>query len=89
MQQRNQSTQSRDPLAWQLRRGQVVHQGPGRAQRLRVHCGLLWATQDARPGDAQLPQDLLLDAGAELRLARGEGLVIEAFEDSRFSWLPD
>ncbi|MBN8506640.1 MAG: DUF2917 domain-containing protein [Burkholderiales bacterium] len=71
--------------SWRLARGQTLHRVAPQARCLRVQRGRLWVTRDGRLGE--LPEDLVLGAGAVLGLARGEGVVLEAFEDSAFEWL--
>ncbi|WP_374660252.1 DUF2917 domain-containing protein [Inhella sp.] len=73
-----------DP-SWRLTRGQTLHRVAPQARCLRVQRGRLWVTRDGRLGE--LPEDLVLGAGALLELERGEGVVLEAFEDSAFEWL--
>ncbi len=70
---------------WTLPAGKTLHRVAAQARVLRVQSGRVWATRDARLGD--LPDDLVLHAGAEVLLARGDGLVLEAFEDSAIEWL--
>lgn len=81
--------QSSSPVAssqWQLARGQTLHRVTPQARLLRVRQGRLWATRDTRDGQAP-SDDFVLGPGAELLLARGEGVVLEAFEPSAFEWL--
>lgn len=73
--------------AWTLPQGRTLHRVTPQPRLLRVCSGRLWATLDARPHDASPPADWVLQAGAELLLQGGDGVVIEAFEDSRFEWL--
>lgn len=68
-----------------LRRGKALRQVARAPLWLRVVQGRVWVTRDGRPGRA--PDDLVLEPGALLPLARGEGVVVEAFEDSRLEWL--
>lgn len=70
---------------WSLGRGRTLHRVARAPQWLRVAQGRVWVTRDGRP-DAP-PDDLVLERGALLPLARGEGVVVEAFEDSRIEWL--
>jgi len=86
MSQRHQSSEALPPAQWHLARGQTLHRVAPQARVLRVRQGALWATRDARAGQAP-SDDLVLGPGAELWLARGEGVVLEAFEPSAFEWL--
>jgi hypothetical protein len=77
---------SHPPSQWCLARGQTLHRVATQARVLRVRQGRQWATRDTRQGQPP-SDDLVLGPGAELLLARGEGVVLEAFEPSAFEWL--
>lgn len=70
---------------WPLPRGRTLRHVATGARLLRVAQGRLWITTD---GSLQAPAvDCVLDRGQQMALARGEAVVIEAFEDSAIEWL--
>ncbi len=89
-----QSHQSTAALAgaWKLAGGRAMTLQPREAGVLRVARGGLWATGDGPHRGALNDQgDRFLQAGEQLRLRRGQRLVIEAWSrlgPAYFSWDP-
>ena len=78
--------------AWKLAGGRAMTLQPRESGVLRVARGSLWATSDgphAGPGNDQ--GDRFLQAGEQLRVQRGQRVVIEAWNrmgPAYFSWDP-
>lgn len=70
---------------WRLPRGRILRRVAAGERLLRVARGRLWITRDgslARPAE-----DCVLAGGQQMVLARGDAVVIEAFEDSELEFL--
>lgn len=78
--------------SWKLGAGQALTLRPRETGVLRTARGRLWATRDGpHQGRRNDWGDLVVEAGAQLRLRAGERLVIEALngdESVFFSWDP-
>lgn len=89
-----QSHQSAAPLAgtWKLQGGRAMTLQPRESGMLRVARGSLWVTGDGpHAGPLNDQGDRFLQAGEQVRLSRGQRLVIEAWDKqgpSHFSWDP-
>lgn len=77
---------------WKLGAGRAITLEPREAGLLRIAHGSVWATGDGPHGGALNDQgDRFLQMGDQLRLRRGERLVIESFDGdgpAYFSWDP-
>ena len=88
------SHQSATPLAgaWKLAGGRAITLQPRETGVLRVARGCLWATGEGpHPGPLNNQGDRFLQAGEQIRLHRGQRVVIEAWDrmgPAYFSWDP-
>jgi Protein of unknown function (DUF2917) len=87
------SSFARQPLpgCWTLAAGRAISLRPREAGELRIASGRVWATFDGP--HPRFDDDLFLEAGASLRLAPGQRVVIEPYglagaQPVAFSWQP-
>lgn len=87
----HQST-ARQAGTWKLAAGQAITLRPHEPGLLRVAQGSVWATGDGpHPGPLNDQGDLVLQAGDQLPLRRGQRVVIEALDSrlpAHFAWEP-
>jgi hypothetical protein len=80
------------PGTWKLAAGRAITLQPREAGLVRVAHGQLWATYDGpHIGALNDSGDHVLGAGAQLRVAAGQRLVVEAWNGEApayFSWDP-
>ena len=82
------------PGFWKLAAERAVTLNPGETGVLRIAQGHVWVTLDGpHQGPANDRGDLVLHAGEQLRLMRGQHAVVESFGDAvnepvYFSWEP-
>lgn len=80
------------PGTWKLAAGRAITLQPREAGSLKVAHGQLWATYDGpHSGPLNDMGDLVVGAGQQLRLRKGQRMVIEAANGGQpayFSWDP-
>lgn len=62
-----------------LARGKMAHMRLSRNTRLACECGTVWITSD------EGGPDIILTAGEEIQFARRTKVLVEAFQESRFT----